>query len=143
VEIEILIIDDSSEDTALMLRALKKHALDHKVKILGDGQQAIDYLFNDINSREALSGLRAIFLDLKMPKISGIEVLKAIKENKSTKHLPVVVLTSSNAESDLKRCYELGCNSYVVKPVDFVQFIKTISDLGLYWQALNKTISSV
>lgn len=138
-EIEILLVEDNPNDIELTLRALKS-TLVNKIFVVRDGEEALDFLFAqgkyiDLHS-EALP--RVILLDLKLPKVDGLEVLKQIRENDKTKYIPVVVLTSSLEERDLIESYRLGVNSYIVKPVEFDQFIKSVSELGLYWLLLNK-----
>jgi len=139
--VEILIVEDSPEDLEIMLHSLKKHNFVNNIHVAEDGAMAVDYLLNETTPLGKLSDLRVVFLDLKLPKMNGIEVLEAIRKNERTKALPVVVLTSSQEEPDLRRCYELGVNSYIVKPVQFEQFTKVIAELGLYWLILNKVPS--
>jgi two-component system response regulator len=135
----ILLVEDNPDDEALTLRALKKNNIANEVVVARDGAEALDYLFakgsfkdRDINIMPAV-----ILLDLKLPKIDGLDVLKAIRADQSTSCLPIVVLTSSNEEPDLLNCYKHGCNSYIRKPVDFDDFLKAIAQLGLYWLVLN------
>jgi CheY-like chemotaxis protein len=137
--IEILLVEDNSDDAELTLRTLRKHHVANKVLVLTDGQAAVDYLMGDgfDHNGGAADLPRVIMLDLKLPKVDGIEVLRRIRCDDRTKLIPVVVLTSSNQESDLVRTYELGVNSYIVKPVDFSQFAATVRDVGLYWLLLN------
>jgi two-component system response regulator len=137
--IEILLVEDNSDDAELTLRTLRKHHVANKVLVLTDGQAAVDYLMGDgFDDNGGAADLpRVIMLDLKLPKVDGIEVLRRIRGDDRTKLIPVVVLTSSNEESDLVRTYELGVNSYIVKPVDFSQFAATVRDVGLYWLLLN------
>jgi two-component system, response regulator len=137
-DVELLIVEDNPNDATLMLRTLASHNFANKIKVVEDGQEALDYLFSPLDNPESPHNLRVVFLDLKLPKVSGLEVLAAIKSCDKTRSLPVVIVTSSQEEPDLKRCYELGVNSYVVKPVGFEQFARAIADLGLYWLALNK-----
>lgn len=137
-DVEILIVEDNPDDAALMLRTLARHNLTNRLKVVEDGQEALDYLLSDPKNPEHSQHLKVVFLDLKLPKVSGLEVLSAIKGSHSTRNLPIVVITSSAEEPDLRRCYELGVNSYVVKPVGFEQFAKAIADLGMYWLVLNK-----
>lgn len=138
--VEILLVEDNPEDIELTLRALKKNNLANKVHIVQDGEEAIDYIFGTgkYSNRKIEDKPKVILLDLKLPKISGLEVLKKIKTNDKTKLIPVVVLTSSREESDIIESYKLGINSYIVKPVEFNKFIKSVSDLGLYWLLLNE-----
>ena len=137
--IEILLVEDNSNDAELTLRTLRKNNVANHVLVLTDGQAAVDYLIGDGSDVEggAAELPRVIMLDLKLPKVDGIEVLRRIRGDARTKLIPVVVLTSSNQESDLVRTYELGVNSYIVKPVDFSQFAATVRDVGLYWLLLN------
>jgi len=132
-EIDILLVEDNPNDAELTLRALKKNELGGRIAIARDGAEALDYVFKS-NQRP-----RVIFLDLKLPKIDGIEVLRRIRSDDRTKSIPVVVLTSSQEERDITETYKLGVNSYVVKPVEFDKFYKTVSDLGRYWVLLNKS----
>lgn len=133
---EIILIEDNISDADLVLRALKKNNLVNNVIHLQDGQEALDYFFG--NSENGMSAIpKLILLDLKMPKVNGIEVLEQLKKNASTKAIPLVILTSSKEDPDLKKCYELGANSYVVKPVVFDDFVKAIAQVGLYWLLIN------
>ena len=132
-EVDILLVEDNPNDAELTLRALRKNELAARIAIARDGAEAIDYLFK--NEQKP----RVIFLDLKLPKVDGIEVLRRIRSDNRTKSIPVVVLTSSQEERDITQTYELGVNSYVVKPVEFDKFYKTVSDLGTYWVLLNKS----
>lgn len=139
-EVEILLVEDNQEDAELTLRALRKQNLANKVRVIPDGAEAMDYIFaeGEYEDREIYHRPRVIFLDLKLPKISGNEILKRIKSDDRTKQIPVVVLTSSKEDKDLEECYENGVNSYIVKPVDFEKFFKSVVDLGLYWMVLNE-----
>ncbi len=132
--IDILIAEDNPHDLELTLMALKKHNLTNNIHIAKDGEEALDFIFNNPQP----SHLKVIVLDLKLPKMDGLEVLRRLKADDRTKSIPVVVLTSSQHESDLAESYELGANSYIVKPVRFNAFIKAVSDLGLYWMVMNK-----
>ena len=135
-EAEIILVEDNKSDADLVMRALKKNNLVNQIRHLHDGQQALDYLFGNVEgSMQTLPGL--ILLDLKMPKVNGIQVLEKLKANESTKSIPIVILTSSNEDPDLKKCYQLGANSYVVKPVVFDEFVKVIAQVGLYWLLVN------
>jgi two-component system response regulator len=140
IEIEILLVEDNMNDAELTIRALKKNNLANRLVHVKDGEEAIQFLFSEgkFLNRSPDECPRVILLDLKMPKITGIEVLKRIKADERTKRIPVVVLTSSNQDPDIKICYELGVNSYVVKPVEFDSFVKVVSDLGMYWMILNQ-----
>ncbi len=139
-EVEILIVEDNPHDAEMALRALKKNNLTNKVMVVHDGEEALDFVFarGEFVGREKSRRPKMILLDLKLPKIDGLEVLKEIKGNPVTKVIPVVMLTSSREESDLVRSYELGVNSYIVKPVDFDKFVDAIRDLGFYWLLLNQ-----
>lgn len=141
-EIEILIVEDNRYDAELTIRALKKQNLANKLIHLSDGAEALDFLFarEKYAARNPEMVPRVVFLDLKMPKVDGIEVLKAIKSDPRTRAIPVVILTSSAEDPDIKTCYDLGANSYIVKPVEFENFVKIVSDLGLYWIVINKTL---
>lgn len=138
-DIEILFIDDNLDDATLTLRALKKGGLTNTIFHVKDGVEALDFMYckGDFSSRNIHSQPKLILLDLKMPKISGIEVLEKLKSDNSHKTVPVVVLTSSEEDPDVKKCYELGANSYIVKPVESDHFFNTIKDLGLFWMTLN------
>jgi two-component system response regulator len=137
----ILLVEDNPDDVTLTLRALKKNNLLNEVVVARDGVEALDYLFSEGSHSgripEHLPEL--ILLDLKLPKVDGLEVLKRIRTSDLTKLLPVVILTSSNEQSDIISGYELGVNSYIRKPVDFEQFIEAVRQLGLYWLVLNQT----
>lgn len=137
VKDEILLIEDNLSDADLVIRVLKKSNLVNNLVHLQDGQEAIDYIFGDAEIK-MLNPPRLILLDLKMPKVSGLEVLERLKSDDRTKAIPVVILTSSKEAPDLKRCYELNANSYVVKPVVFDDFIKAITQVGLYWLLVNE-----
>ena len=137
--IDLLLVEDIPEDADLVIRALKKGVPDMELQWVEDGAEALDYLFMQGKFKDG-SGVKIpklILLDLNMPKISGTEVLRRIRADKKTRRIPVVVLTSSREIRDIETCYDLGVNSYIVKPVDFVEFTKTITDLGLYWLRLN------
>lgn len=138
--VEILLVEDNPADVELTLRALTKHNLANKVLVVGDGAEALDYLFaTGSYARRAMSETpRVVFLDLKLPKVSGLDVLRRVKSDERTKRIPVVILTSSNEERDVVMSYELGGNSYVVKPVDFERFSEAIQELGLYWLVVNR-----
>ncbi|HRG90402.1 MAG TPA: response regulator [Chitinophagales bacterium] len=139
-EIEILLVEDSIHDAEMTIRALRKSNISNKIIHLKDGALALDFLFGrkEYENRDTSNKPRIILLDLKMPKINGLEVLKAVKENELTKTIPVVVLTSSKEGPDIDRAYELGVNSYIVKPVDFDGFMKAIGEVGLYWMLINQ-----
>jgi two-component system response regulator len=139
-EVEILLVEDNPNDAELAMRALKKNNLTNKVVRVCDGEEALDYIFARglFKTRERMNIPRLILLDLKLPKVNGLEVLKIIKADEITKMIPVVVLTSSQEESDMIESYRLGVNSYIVKPVDFDKFIDSVRDIGLYWLLLNQ-----
>ncbi|MDR5771598.1 MULTISPECIES: response regulator [unclassified Caballeronia] len=135
----ILLVEDNPNDLELTLVALDKSQLANEVIIARDGQEAIDYLTCEGDWRERTPGNPAvILLDLKLPKIDGLEVLDTIRSTPVLKSVPVVMLTSSREEQDLVRSYELGVNAYVVKPVEFAEFVEAISDLGVFWAVLNE-----
>jgi two-component system response regulator len=141
--IELLLIEDNPDDAILTIRALKKHNLANRLIHLKDGVEALDFLFGTgtFSDRDVTKTPKVILLDLKMPKVNGIEVLQKIKSEPSTRTIPVVILTSSAEDPDIKKCYELGANSYIVKPVEFETFTQRISELGLYWMVLNTSYS--
>lgn len=138
--IDILLIEDSPHDAEMSLRALKKNKIANDIIHLTNGAQALNFLFGsgEFEGRDVDNKPKLILLDLKMPKIDGIEVLQKIKQNESTKRIPVVVLTSSKENPDIQKCYDLGANSYLVKPVDFNSFIRSVTDSGMYWMLLNQ-----
>jgi two-component system response regulator len=135
--VEILLVEDNPDDANLAIRALKKNNLANHLLHLEDGQKALDYIFNEDNAMP-----RLILLDLKMPKVDGLEVLKKLKADEKKKLIPIVMLTSSKEESDIVKSYRLGVNAYIVKPVDFDQFVRAVTDLGLFWLVLNQSPSS-
>ena len=139
-EIEILLVEDNPHDVEMTLRALKKHNLANKVHVVKDGAEALDYIFATAiyAERNIHDHPKVILLDLKLPKVDGMEVLRRIRADERTKCIPVVVLTSSQEERDIVESYKLGVNSYIVKPVDFDKFLSTVQELGLYWLLLNK-----
>ena len=137
--INILLVEDNPDDVELTLHALKKNNIVNPVKIARDGQEALDYIFFKGKYQDAQHELpNVILLDLKLPKVDGIEVLQKIKGDRRTKLIPVVVLTSSKEESDLLKSYDLGVNSYIRKPVDFDQFVETVRQIGFYWMLINE-----
>jgi len=135
----ILLVEDNPDDEALTLRALEKNNILNEVMVAHDGVEALDYLFGEgsYSGRDTSVMPELVLLDLKLPKIDGLEVLRRIRADKQTKLLPVVILTSSKEERDLIEGYSLGANSYIRKPVDFVQFGRAVQQLGLYWLVLN------
>jgi CheY-like chemotaxis protein len=143
-QIEIILIEDNIDDATLVIRALRKNNLANKLVHLKDGAEGLEFFFGkDDKGTAELDNLapRVVLLDLKMPKLNGMEVLAKVKSDPRTKAIPVVVLTSSAEDPDIKKCYELGANSYIVKPVEFDNFSKAVSDLGLYWMILNHPVS--
>ena len=136
----ILLVEDNPDDEALTLRALKKNNIGNQVIVARDGAEALDYLFGagEYSGRDVDLTPQVILLDLKLPKIDGLQVLRQLRAHEVTKLLPVVILTSSNEERDRLAGYELGANSYVRKPVDFNEFIEAVRQLGLYWLILNE-----
>lgn len=136
----ILLVEDNPADVTLTLRAMKRSNIANEMVVARDGVEALDYLFGtgQYAGRDVAELPVVVLLDLKLPKIDGIEVLRRIRANPVTKPLPVVVLTSSREPSDLTACYDLACNSYVRKPVDFNQFAEAVKQLGLYWLVLNE-----
>lgn len=139
-EVEILLVEDSTSDAELTIRALKKRNLANKLIHLKNGAEALDFIFGRgaYSGRDVLRVPKVILLDLKMPKVNGLEVLEKIRTDEKTKTIPVVVLTSSNEDPDIAACYALGVNSYIVKPVDFDNFVTAVSQLGFYWLLLNQ-----
>jgi len=138
--VEILLVEDNPDDEELTLLTLEENNIANLVKVLRDGAEAVDYIFGSgqYENRDVAKRPRLILLDLKLPKISGIQVLERIKGTESTRTIPVVILTSSREEPDIKTCYQLGANSYIVKPVDFDQFKNAVKQLGMYWQIMNE-----
>jgi two-component system, response regulator len=139
-EVEVLLVEDNSSDAEMTIRALRKNNLANRLLHVRDGAEALDFLFAEgkYSERRMEHFPKVILLDLKMPKVNGKEVLLQIKSDKRTKKIPVVILTSSREDPDIKECYDLGVNGYVVKPVEFDEFHKAISDLGLYWLIVNE-----
>ncbi len=141
-EVEILIVEDDPNDLELALIALRKHKLANRIQIARDGEEALDFIFRrGPHAHRADDDLpKVIFLDLKLPKVNGLEVLKEIKADPRTRPVPVVVMTSSREQRDMLEGYELGVNSYIQKPVDFDQFQRIIGDLGYYWLVVNQNL---
>ncbi len=139
-EIEILLVEDNPHDVEMTLRALKRHNITNKVHVVKDGVEALDYLFADeiYANRDINQSPKLVLLDLKLPKVDGLEVLRQVKSDERTKTIPIVVLTSSREEQDMIESYKLGVNSYIVKPVDFGKFLDAVGKLGLYWLLLNE-----
>lgn len=139
-EVEILLVEDNPNDAELTIRALKKHHLANNLVHVRDGAEALDFVFakGKYSERNIKNGPKVVLLDLKLPKVDGLEVLRQTKSDERTKVIPVVILTSSKEEQDVVRSYQLGVNSYIMKPVDFDKFIKAVSELGLYWLLLNQ-----
>ena len=135
--IEILLVEDNPNDMELALHALRRHHISNRIHVARDGEEALTFLFGTADERTQHRP-RVILLDLKLPKVDGIEVLRQIKGNEQTRKIPVVVLTSSREERDIVDSYDLGVNSYIVKPVDFEQFTEAVRQLGLYWALLNQ-----
>lgn len=143
--VEILFVEDNPDDVKLTMHALRKYNLANNIQIINDGEEALDFLFarRRFADRNILQVPKVILLDLKLPKIDGIEVLREIKADNDLKKIPVVVLTSSKEDRDVIAAYELGVNSYIVKPVEFDEFVKAISNVGLYWLILNEAPAKV
>ena len=139
-EIVILLVEDNPADVKLTLHALRGEKLCNHIDVAGDGEEALDYLFHrgTHNGRPAADMPQLILLDLKLPKVDGLEVLRQVKADPRTKTIPVVILTSSTEERDLVESYRLGVNSYIQKPVDFAQFRETVKQVGLYWLLVNQ-----
>ena len=138
--VEILIVEDTQEDLDLALRALRKAKLGNRIHVARDGEEALQFIFCEgpFSERKIQDGPKVVLLDLKLPKVDGLEVLQRIKGDPRTKLIPVVVLTSSQEQQDVIESYHLGVNSYIVKPVSFEQFSDTVQKLGLYWLLLNQ-----
>ena len=136
----ILLVEDNADDEALTMRALKKNNITNKIVVARDGVEALDYLFARGKHADRDTGVQpaVILLDLKLPKLDGFEVLRALRADTRTKLLPVVILTSSKEQQDIANGYNLGANSYVRKPVDFQQFVEAVRQLGLYWLVINE-----
>lgn len=140
IGIDILLVEDNENDAELTIRALKRNNLINGLVHLKDGEQALNFIFaeGEYADRSPEEKPRVVVLDINMPRVSGIEVLQRLKADERTKYIPVVILTSSKEDPDIKTCYSLGVNSYVVKPVEFEEFVKAISTLGLFWMIVNQ-----
>jgi two-component system response regulator len=138
--VDILLVEDNPQDAELTTRALKKNNLANRLFTVEDGAEALDFIFcrGKYATRELSHSPKVVLLDLKLPKVSGLEVLRALKQDDKTRTIPVVVVTSSREDPDIKTAYSLGANSYVVKPVDFDAFAQAVSSLGLYWLLVNQ-----
>ncbi len=138
--LDILLVEDNPNDAELALRALKKSGVANNIYVAIDGEQALDFLYcrNQYSNNDPNNPPKLILLDLKLPKIDGLEVLKTIKEDPNKKTIPVIILTSSILEKDMVASYQYGVNSYIQKPVDFNQFVEAVNQIGLYWLLLNK-----
>ena len=139
-QVEILLVEDNPRDAEMTLRSLKKHNLFNNVHWVKDGAEALDFMFCDgsYSTRDSNHTLKLVLLDIKMPKVDGIEVLRRLKDDARTRATPVVIMTSSNEERDVVESYKLGANSYIVKPVQFESFLDTVSKIGLYWVLANR-----
>ena len=133
---KILLVEDNPDDELLTVRALKKNHLTNSIDVARDGQEALDYLFKDHQTRGTLPAL--IILDIKLPKIDGLEVLRRIRADENTKYVPVVMMTSSDQEEDILASYGLGANSFIRKPIDFMNFVEVASNIGIYWLIINQ-----
>jgi CheY-like chemotaxis protein len=140
-EVEVLLVEDNPSDAELTMRALRKRNLANKLFHAKDGAEALDFVFaqGPFMHRRIENGPKVVLLDLKLPKVDGLEVLRRIKSDERTRRIPVVVMTSSREDKDLATCYEHGVNGYVVKPVEFEDFSRAVSELGFYWLLLNET----
>jgi two-component system, response regulator len=138
--VDILLVEDNPQDAELTIRALKKHNLANRLIAVEDGAEALDFILcrGAYAARDVGHPPKVVLLDLKLPKVSGLEVLRALKQDERTRSIPVVIVTSSREDPDIKTAYGLGANSYVVKPVDFDAFAKAVSSLGLYWLLVNQ-----
>jgi len=139
-DVEILLVEDNPSDSELAIRALKQSKLANLIELVEDGEQALDFIFarGKYSTRVGIAKPKVIFLDLKLPKVDGLEVLRELKSHEESKYIPVVVLTSSKEERDIMESYKLGVNSYITKPVDFEKFIEAVKGIGFYWLLLNQ-----
>jgi len=137
-DIDILLVDDNPNDAELTFRALRKTELEFSIYWVKDGEEAMNFILNKDKYEGKSGAIRMILLDLKLPKLSGLEVLEGLRKNEETSFVPVVILSSSKEDSDLKTSYRLGVNSYVVKPVDFKQYMNTVGEVGHYWLSHNQ-----
>ncbi|HPC85503.1 MAG TPA: response regulator [Smithellaceae bacterium] len=138
--VDILLVEDNPQDAELMIRAIRKRNLMNPIYVVEDGAEALDFIFcrGSYAGRDFSKPPKVVLLDLKLPKVGGIEVLRAAKADQRTRHIPIVVVTSSREDPDIRTAYTLGANSYVVKPVDFSAFMDAMSNLGLYWLLVNQ-----
>ncbi|MDY0253512.1 MAG: response regulator [Tenuifilaceae bacterium] len=139
-DVEILLVEDNPADVELTLRALKKNSIASRVQVAEDGEVVLNFLFGhgEFSSRNTDNKPNVVLLDLNLPKVDGLEVLRTIKSNPKTQAIPVVVLTTSKQETDIIESYRLGANSYIVKPVDFEKFVDSVRELGMYWLSINQ-----
>jgi len=139
-EVEVLLVEDNDQDAEMTLRALKKENMANNVHRVEDGQQALHFIFatGPYSNRNVKNGPRVVLLDLKLPKVDGLEVLRRVKADERTKMIPVVVMTSSKEDRDMVESYKLGVNSYIAKPVEFEKFIDAVKQFGLYWLLVNR-----
>jgi two-component system, response regulator len=143
--VEILVVEDNPDEAGLMLYALRENNVGENVYVARDGQEAIDFLFSTgaYADRKNLPRPKLVLLDIKLPLVSGLEVLRQMKANDATRAVPIIVMTASRMESDVDECYDLGVNSYVVKPLDFDEFSETVRTIGYYWLRLNQLPESL
>jgi two-component system response regulator len=139
--VDILLVEDNPRDVELTMRIFQKNHLANHVYVADDGARALDFVFGrgEFSGRADAQHPKVIFLDIKLPKLNGLEVLREIKSNARTRSIPVVMLTSSREDPDIKAAYDIGANSYVVKPVDFASFQEVVNNLGMYWLLVNQT----
>jgi DNA-binding response OmpR family regulator len=139
-DVELLLVEDSASDEELTVHALRRYNLTNKLHVVRDGEEALDFIFcrGDYAARKIDNGPKVVLLDIKLPKVDGLAVLRQIKEDERTKHIPVVLLTSSQEETDVIAGYEFGANSYIVKPVGFIELTEAVREIGMYWLILNK-----